>query len=205
MTVQYTDKNHGAQARTLAIEVIDFSEGEETQANGNELKIVSFTAETRVRSPLGAPRKKQQLRWNCPPALDSTASECFDTDAEAIFGAKATPMLRVTALLSVAIAMQTAAIAEDAKPDTVEVHGKALQLSCAEWKRNQDGSWTSIGALLVGTDTLKNVTLRDGKETKVLDAKCQNPSSPSATPSQSGDTTRHTGHKHHPADPAQGT
>lgn len=115
-------------------------------------------------------------------------------------------MLRVTALLSVSIAMQTAAMAEDAKPqDTVEVHGKALQLSCAEWKRNQDGSWTSIGALLVGTDTLKNVTLRDGKETKVLDAKCQNPSSPSATPSQSSDTTPHTRHKYHPADPAQGT
>jgi hypothetical protein len=114
-------------------------------------------------------------------------------------------MLRVTALLSVSIAMQSAAIAEDAKQDTVEVHGKALQLSCAEWKRNQDGSWTSIGALLVGTDTVKNVTLHDGKETKVLDAKCQNPSSPSATPSQSGDTTRHTKHKYHPAEPAQGT
>jgi hypothetical protein len=114
-------------------------------------------------------------------------------------------MLRVTALLSVCIAMQTAAMAEDAKPDTVEVHGKALQLSCAEWKRNQDGSWTSIGALLVGTDTLKNVTLRDGKETKVLDAKCQNPSGPSATPAQSSDTTRHTRHKDHPADPGQGT
>ena len=113
-------------------------------------------------------------------------------------------MLRVTALLSVAIAMQTAAMAEDAKPDTVEVHGKALQLSCAEWKRNQDGSWTSIGALLVGTDTLKNVTLRDGKETKVLDAKCQNPSSPSVAPTQSSDTTRHARHKYHAADPAQG-
>ena len=115
-------------------------------------------------------------------------------------------MLRVTALLSLSIAMQTAAMAEDAKQqDTVEVHGKALQLSCAEWKRNQDGSWTSIGALLVGTDTLKNVTLRDGKETKVLDAKCQNPSSPSPAPSQSSDTTRPTKHKYHPADPAQGT
>ncbi len=73
-------------------------------------------------------------------------------------------MLRVTALLSIPIAMQTAAMAEDAKPqETVEVHGKALQLSCAEWKRNQDGSWTSIGALLVGTDTLKNVILHQAR------------------------------------------
>jgi hypothetical protein len=47
-----------------------------------------------------------------------------------IFGAKATPMLRVTALLWAFIAMQGVAIAEDAKQDTVEVHGKSLTLSC---------------------------------------------------------------------------
>ena len=110
-------------------------------------------------------------------------------------------MLRVTALLWVSIAMQSAAIAEDAKQDTVEVHGKALQLSCAEWKRNQDGSWTSIGALLVGTDTLNNVILRGAKETQVLDAKCLNPSSPSATPSQSSNPGRHRMHRNHPAAP----
>jgi hypothetical protein len=65
-------------------------------------------------------------------------------------------MLRVAALLSVAIAMQGVAIAEDdkqdSKQDTVQVHGKSLQLSCAEWKRNQDGSWTSTGPLLVCVD-----------------------------------------------------
>ena len=60
-------------------------------------------------------------------------------------------MLRVAALLLwVSIAMQGAAIADDDKQDVVQVHGKALQLSCAEWRRNQDGSWTSIGPLLVG-------------------------------------------------------
>ena len=69
-------------------------------------------------------------------------------------------MLRVSALLWVFIAMQGAAIAEDDKQDTVQVHGKSLPLSCAEWKRNQDGSWTSTGPLLVGTDTLTDVTLR---------------------------------------------
>lgn len=114
-------------------------------------------------------------------------------------------MLRVTALLWVSIAMQGAAIAEDAKQDTVQVHGKALQLSCAEWKRNQDGSWTSIEPMLVGTDTLKDVTLRGAKETKVLEEKCGNGSSPSATPSQTGDSTRHMKHRHGPAEPAPGT
>ena len=53
-------------------------------------------------------------------------------------------MLRVTALLWASIAIQGAAIAEDAKQDTVQVHGKSLPLSCAEWKRNQDGPWTNI-------------------------------------------------------------
>ena len=100
--------------------------------------------------------------------------------------------------------MQGVALAEDAKPDTVEVHGKPLLLSCAEWKRNQDGSWTSIGALLVGTDTLTNVNLRGAKETEVLEAKCRNPSSPSATPSRSDNQPRHTRHKD-PAEPAAGT
>ena len=113
-------------------------------------------------------------------------------------------MLRVTALLWVSIAMQGAAMAEDAKQDTVQVHGKSVQLNCAEWKRNQDGSWTSIGALLVGTDTL-TVTLRGAKETKVLEEKCRNASSPSATPPRSGDTTRHTRHRLQPAGPADGT
>jgi hypothetical protein len=116
-------------------------------------------------------------------------------------------MLRVSALLCISLAMHTAAMAEDAndaKQDTVEVHGKALQLSCAEWKRNQDGSWTSIGALLVGSDTLNNVTLR-GADTKVLQEKCQGGSTPAAAPAQSGDSTRHTKRRNHGANPADGT
>ena len=114
-------------------------------------------------------------------------------------------MLRVTALLCVSVAMQSAAIAEEAKQDTIEVHSKSLPLSCAEWKRNQDGSWSSTGALLVGTETLNEVTLRGAKETKVLDAKCGNASSPSAAPPPSGDSTRHMRPRRHPAQPAQGT
>lgn len=139
--------------------------------------------------------------------LDSGGSRCFDANADAdlFFGAKATPMLRLAALLSVSIAMQGAAMAEDAKQDTVQVHGKSLQLSCAEWKRNQDGSWSSIGAMLVGTETLNDVTLRGAKETKVLQDKCANASSPSVAPSQSSDSTRHTKHRHHPAEPGDGT
>ncbi len=117
-------------------------------------------------------------------------------------------MLRVTALLWVAIAMPSTAIAQDAKQDakqdTVQVHGKSLQLSCAEWKRNQDGSWTSIGPLLVGTDTVNNVTLR-GAETKALEAKCQNPSRSSATPTQNESPAHHGMHKYHQAAPGAGT
>jgi hypothetical protein len=123
-----------------------------------------------------------------------------------IFGAKANPMLRVTALLWVFIAMHgAAAAAEDDKQDTVEVHGKSLTLSCAEWKRNQDGSWTSTGPLLVGTDTVKDVTLRGAKDTNVLEAKCGSGASPAAKPPQSDDPTKHAGHKHHGAAPSDGT
>ena len=113
-------------------------------------------------------------------------------------------MLRVTALLWVLLAMQGAAIAEDAKPDSVQVHGKSLPLSCAEWKRNQDASWTSTGPLLVGTDTLTDVTLRGAKETKVLEAKCRDGSSPSVTPSRGDDGTRPAKHGHRPAEPPAG-
>jgi hypothetical protein len=86
-------------------------------------------------------------------------------------------------LLLVFIATESVVLAEDAKDakqDTVEVQGKSLALSCAEWKHNQDGSWTSIGSLLVGTDVVNQVTLRGAKETKALSEKCGNPSSPSA-------------------------
>jgi hypothetical protein len=102
--------------------------------------------------------------------------------------------------------MQTAAIAEeDAKQDTVQVRGKSLTLSCAEWKRNQDGSWISTGPLLVGTETVNSVTLRGAKETNVLEAKCANATSPVAKPSHSDETTRHAGHRHHLAEPSDGT
>jgi hypothetical protein len=119
---------------------------------------------------------------------------------------KANPMLRVTALLLIAIAMQTAAMAQqEPKPDTVEVHGKPLVLSCAEWKRNQDGSWTNTGPLLVGTDTVNNVILRGAKDTNVLEAKCGSGAAPAAKPPGTEDPTKHAGHKHHGAAPSDGT
>jgi hypothetical protein len=116
-------------------------------------------------------------------------------------------MFRVTALLWIVIAMQTAAMAqEEAKPDTVQVHGKSLVLSCAEWKRNPDGSWTSTGPLLIGTDTVTNVTLHGAKETNVLEAKCGSGASPAAaTPARSDDTTKHGKHRRHSAEPSDGT
>jgi hypothetical protein len=115
-------------------------------------------------------------------------------------------MFRVIALLSIAVAMQTAARAQEApKPDTVPVHGKALALSCAEWKRNQDGSWTSTGPLLVGTDTVNNVILRGAKDTNVLEAKCGSGASPAAKPARTDEPTKHAGHKHQSAEPGDGT
>ena len=83
-----------------------------------------------------------------------------------------------TLVMSVALATVSFATAEDAKQDTVEVHGKSLVLSCAEWKHNLDGSWTSIGPLQVGTDVLNGVTLRGAKETSALESKCRNGATP---------------------------
>ena len=139
--------------------------------------------------------------------LDFNVSWCFD--ANMIFCARATPMLRVAVLLGMSLAMLGAAAAQDtkddAKQDTVEVHGKSLVLSCAEWRRNQDGSWTSTGPLLVGTDTVNSVTLRGAKETNVLETKCANGSSPAVKPSQSDEPTKHARHRHHGAAPSDGT
>jgi hypothetical protein len=102
--------------------------------------------------------------------------------------------------------MQTVAIAQEAaKPETVQVHGKSLALSCAEWKRNQDGSWTSTGPLLVGTDTVTNVTLRGANETNVLETKCGSGASPAAKPSESDDPTKHSRHRRRSAEPSDGT
>ena len=116
-------------------------------------------------------------------------------------------MLRVTALLWVLVAVQAAAAAEDDKDkqDTVEVHGKSLTLSCAEWKRNQDGSWTNASPLLVGTETVKDVTLRGAKETNVLETKCANGSRPASTPAHSDDAMKHGRHRRHSEEPADGT
>jgi hypothetical protein len=114
-------------------------------------------------------------------------------------------MLRVAAIVSIAIAAHGVAAAQEAKPDTVEVHGKALMLSCAEWRRNQDGSWTNTGPLLVGEETVKQVTLRGAKETSVLEAKCGGGSSPAAAQPPSDDSKKHARHRHHSAEPSDGT
>ena len=115
-------------------------------------------------------------------------------------------MFRVTALLLTALAMQTAAMAQqEPKPDTVQVHGKALALSCAEWKRNQDGSWTSTGPLLVGTDTVNNVTLHGAKDTNVLETKCGSGAAPAAKPPITEEPTKHGGRRRHSAEPGDGT
>jgi hypothetical protein len=118
-------------------------------------------------------------------------------------------MLRVAVLLGISLAMLGAAVAqdaeEDAKGDTVQVHGKSLALSCAEWKRSPDGSWTNTSPLLVGTDTVTSVTLRGAKETKVLETKCGSGASPAVKPSQNDEPTKHARHKHHGSAPSDGT
>jgi hypothetical protein len=116
-------------------------------------------------------------------------------------------MLRATTLVSVLIALPGAAFAQtatpEAKPDTVQVHGKALPLSCPEWSRNGDGSWTNVGPLLVGEETVKAVTLR-GANAKPLEQKCENGAPSSAPPAPGGKPPRHM-QRHGPAQPADGT
>jgi hypothetical protein len=118
-------------------------------------------------------------------------------------------MLRVTALFWIAVALQVPAMAQEPqqpKEETVQVHGHALQLSCSKWKRNQDGSWINVESLLVGTETVKDVTLRGAKETGALEAKCQSGSAAAVAPQPGGNLTRHTrGHTHGPPAPADGT
>ena len=118
-------------------------------------------------------------------------------------------MLRATTLVSVLIALPGAAFAQasatpEAKTDTVQVHGKALPLSCAEWLRNGDGSWTNISPLLVGEETVKEVTLR-AAAAKPLELKCAN-GAPSSAPSASGEKPKHQHHHQHGTpQPADGT
>ena len=114
-------------------------------------------------------------------------------------------MLRATTLISVLIlapgaAFAQAAAAPEAKGDTVQVHGKALTLSCAEWSRQPDGSWNNVGPLLVGEETVKAVTLR-GAAARPLEEKC-NGAAPSAAPA-APEKPKH--QHHHPAQPADGT
>ena len=140
-------------------------------------------AARRSRFVLGGNKTNERER-----RLDSEGCRCFDAEAEPIFWRSGQPpCLESTALFWVFIAMHGAAMAQDDKQDTVEVRGKSLVLSCAEWKRNENGSWTSTGPLLVGTNTVNEVTLRGAKETKVLEEKCGNGAAPSATPTRSDD------------------
>ncbi len=110
-------------------------------------------------------------------------------------------MIRATTPVSVLIALPGAAFAQanvtpEAKPDTVQVHGKALPLSCAEWSRSGDGSWTNVGPLLAGEETVKEVTLR-GANAKPLEQKCANGTPSSAPPAPGAKPLRQ--HRHGPA------
>jgi hypothetical protein len=118
-------------------------------------------------------------------------------------------MLRPTALLLALLATAGSATAqapqpgqEPPKPDTVPVRGKALPLSCSEWNRNGDGSWSNVGPLLVGEETVTSVTLR-APQTRILEEKCGN-GAPAAAPASDA-AKPHGKHKHGAAPPANGT
>ncbi len=117
-------------------------------------------------------------------------------------------MLRAMALVSVLIMAPGAAFAQAAAPaqktDTVQVHGKALTLSCAEWSRQPDGSWTNVGPLLVGEETVKEVTLRGANATP-LEQKCEygGGSSASSAPAEKPKHQHH--HQHGSAQAGDGT
>ena len=115
-------------------------------------------------------------------------------------------MLRASMLISVLIMAPGAAFAQAAAPepkgDTVQVHGKALTLSCAEWSRQPDGSWNNVGPLLVGEETVKAVTLR-GAPAKPIEQKCWSGAGSSA-PSAPAEKSKPP-HRHGPAQPADGT
>lgn len=116
-------------------------------------------------------------------------------------------MFRAPVFFWIVAALPVAAVAQEAEQpkEVVQVHGHSLQLSCSEWRHNQDGSWTNVAPLLVGKETVKDVTLRGAKETGALEAKCQNGSSAVVKP-VGADQTRHTrGNRHGPPGPADGT
>ena len=116
-------------------------------------------------------------------------------------------MLRTPLLVFVLIALPGAALSQNApqepKPDAVQVHGKAIPLSCPEWSRNGDGSWTNVGPLLVGEETVKEVTLR-GASAAPLQQKCAGGAPSPALAAPAGKPGRPQ-HRHGPAQPADGT
>jgi hypothetical protein len=46
------------------------------------------------------------------------------------------------------------------------------KVPCDAWKHNDDGSWTQTGTIIAGNATLTGNTVKGGKESKMLDAKC---------------------------------
>jgi hypothetical protein len=138
--------------------------------------------------------------FNPAGVLDFAGSEWFDETVDVDLNAQGPSMLRVAAIVLIAVAAHDVAMAQEAKPDTVEVHGKALMLSCAEWTRNQDHSWTNVGPLTVGDETVKQVTLRGAKETKTLEAKCGDTQEPIPPAAKSAEHARHARRGRH--DPA---
>jgi hypothetical protein len=55
---------------------------------------------------------------------------------------------------------------------SISINGHAISLHCSQWKKNADGSWTTVGTEKDENMTMNNVTLRSQIETRALDRAC---------------------------------
>jgi hypothetical protein len=56
--------------------------------------------------------------------------------------------------------------------ESISINGHAIALHCEQWKRNADGSWSTVGTEKDENMTMNNVTLRSQIETRALDRAC---------------------------------
>jgi hypothetical protein len=75
---------------------------------------------------------------------------------------------RAIAILTILAAATSPASAQE----SISINGHALALHCEQWKRNADGSWSTVGTEKDENMTMRNVTLRSQIETRALDWAC---------------------------------
>jgi hypothetical protein len=77
-------------------------------------------------------------------------------------------MVKWIALFGALALMMTTAAAQQA----ITIDGQTFPLHCWQWKKNPDGSWSTLGIVHVDHFTLANVTLKRTKAVQVLDWTC---------------------------------